>query len=193
MIPCLAEAEKNIGRITEITGVVKKTNINCEKGTCGNRSDAIYPGERIITGKNSKSSIILDDGTAIILYENYDILIEKVRLHGREKPTTINLDSGRAKIIQKNSYLDTSLVIKTAVAIIKSVNAELSVVTAADETALFVYKGEAGFANASPSVVEAFLLAGGDESFVLKDSPPSRPVKVSAVLRGSWLGRHLVS
>ena len=193
IIPCFAEAEQNIGRITEITGVVKKTNINCEKGACGNRWDDVYPDERIITGTNSKSSIILDDGTAIILYENSDILIEKVRLSGKEKPTTINFEYGRAKIIQKNSYLDTSLVIKTAVAIIKSVNAGLSVVTATDETALFVYKGEAGFANASPPVVEAFLLAGGDESFVSKDSPPSRPVKVSAVLRGSWINRHFVS
>jgi len=192
-MPCFTEAKETIGKIVTFTGTLKKTNINCEKGSCSDRKDEIYPGERIITGKNSKCNILLNDGTAIILYDYSDILISKVRLRDREKPTTINFESGRIKIIQKNSYLDTSLIIKTAVAIIKSVNSELSIVTVENETALFVYSGEAGFANINPSVVEAFLLGEGDESFIFKDTPPSRPVSVKRILRGSWLNRHFVS
>ena len=194
-LPCFAGTKdvNIIGKILTSTGTIKKTNINCEKESCDDRKYGIYSGERIITGENSKINIILKDGTAIILYSNSDILIDQVRLRDRDKPTIINFESGKIKIIQKNNYLDTSLLIKTTVAIIKSVNSELSVVTSENETALFVYNGEAGFANINSSVVEAFLLNEGDESFISKDTPPARPVKVKKILRSSWISRHFIT
>ena len=78
IIPSLAEAEKNIGRITEITGVIKKTNINCEKGACGNRWDEIYPGESIMPA----TTLIRCCGTDLLLvflYKTYSTTILKSR------------------------------------------------------------------------------------------------------------------
>ena len=67
--------------------------------------------------------------------------------------TNIFSDYGKFKIIQQNDYLETSLVFKTKTSIIKSVCSTYNLIASETETGIFVYKGEAGFANIDPSIV----------------------------------------
>ncbi len=193
LIPGIASAETVIGKIVQSDGLIKRININCADADCGSKSRNITPGERIKTAKKSSVRILLKDGTAVIIHENSDLIINRVRLTERDRPTELYLEKGKIQVIQKNRFLDTSLVIKTPVSITKSVNSEISIVTGRDETAVFVYSGEAGFAGINPSKDKAFILTGGDESFVKRDDSPAAPQKVDKILRTSWLGRLLIS
>jgi len=125
--------------------------------------------------------------------ENSDLIIFSI-INKRDKTlTSIFSDYGSFKIIQENDLSETSLVIKTRTAIIKSVSASMSIITGSSETGMFVYKGEAGFANIDPSIIEAYVVKSGQESFLKKTTPPAAPAEVDITLRTSWLKRHFLT
>ena len=193
-MPCIVSADNTgIGKIVNKTGIVKKTNINCDSGNCTSEEHTIYPGDRIITGKKSGAEILLNDGTAVELLENSDIII--FNLLNRNDKTLTNLfsDYGKFKIIQQNSFLEATLVFKTRTSIIKSVCATIDIISAASETGIFVYKGEAGFANIDPSIIKAYVVKEGFESFLKKSFPPMNPVEIDITLQSSWLKRHFLT
>jgi hypothetical protein len=175
------------------TGNVKKTNINCDTADCMRDDLLIYPGDRIVTENESNAEIMLSDGTAVEIMEKSDIIIFSIV--NRRKKTLTNLfsDYGKFKIIQKNNFLETSLVFKTRTAIIKSVSATMYIICGNDETGIFLYKGEAGFANIDPSVIDAYVVKSGYESFLKKGSPPAPPEEVELTLRSSWLERFFLT
>ncbi len=193
LVPAALYAGSEIGRIVQSDGYMKKTNINCTGEDCGKKTRTIYPGERILTAKNSTVDIMLNDHTAVTVYERSDVIINRVRLTERDKPTEIFIEKGKIKIIQSNSFMNTSLIVKTPVAILKSVCSQFDIVSGGEETVVFVYAGEAGFAGLTPSKDEAYILKDGNESSVLKGESPVAPVKVERILRSSWLGRHILS
>lgn len=189
----LYPAAAGIGKITNKTGIVKKSNINCDDSNCMNNGSVIYAGDRITTGVKSSAEIILHDGTAIRIYERSDIIVNSI-LSGKNKtPTGIFSDYGKFKIIQQNNFLETSLIFKTRTAFIKSVCSTMYVITGNRETGIFVYDGEAGFANIDPSIIKAYIIKSGYESFLEKTHPPAEPGIVPASLRISWLQRHFLS
>jgi hypothetical protein len=194
LIPAISYSENNnIGKLVKMNGYVKKTNINCDSDECSRDKLLIYPGDRIETGRKSSASILLNDGTAVELLEKSDLIILSI-INKRDKTlTSIFSDYGRFKIIQENNFFDASLVVKTRTAIIKSVSASMSIAAGYDETGIFVYKGEAGFANIDPSIIEAYIIQSGYESFLQKDSSPATPVSVQKTLRTSWLKRHFLT
>jgi len=194
LIPSVIYSENSsIGRIVKKSGYLKKSNINCDSNDCSRDNYLVFPGDRFETGKKSSASILLNDGTAIELLEKSDLIIFSI-INKREKTlTSIFSDFGKFKIIQENDYFDASLVIKTRTAIIKSVSATMSIITGFDETGIFVYKGEAGFANIDPSIIEAYVIKNGYESFLKKNLPPSTPADVQITLRTSWLKRHFLT
>lgn len=193
LIPAISFAEESIGKLIQSEGLIKRENINCAGTDCSSKGKSIYTGERIRTAKDSGAKILLDDGTAIVIHGRSDVIINRVKLKERDRPTEVFIEKGKLQIIQKNSFLNASLIVKTPVSVIKSVNSEIRIVSGSDETAVFVYSGEAGFAGINPSKDEAFILSDGDESSVKRDESPSVPVKVERTLRGSWLGRHIIS
>ena len=69
----------------------------------------------------------------------------------------------------------------------------MSVITGNSETGIFVYEGEAGFASIDPSILTAFIIKSGYESFLKKKQPPAKPDQVPVSLRVSWLQRHFIS
>lgn len=187
-------AEGNsIGKIVMKTGNVKKTNINCDAADCRPDDLLIYPGDRIITENRSKAEIMLSDGTAVEIMEKSDIIIFSI-VNRREKTlTNFFSDYGKFKIIQQNDFLEASLIFKTRTAIVKSVSATMYIISGNEETGLFLYKGEAGFANIDPSVIEAYVVKSGYESFLKKSYPPVPPKEVELVMRSSWLERFFLT
>lgn len=183
----------SIGKIVKKIGTVKKTNINCSTEDCRSDSIIIYPGDRIVTGNKSEVSILLNDGTAIELLDNSDVIIFSIMNKKEKTLTNIFSDYGKIKIIQNNNFFDASLILKTRTAIIKSVCATMNIITGFNETGIFVYKGEAGFANIDPSIVDAYVIKNGFESFLKKNSLPAVPVEVQITLRTSWLKRHFLT
>lgn len=194
LIPSVIYSENSsVGKIVKKTGNVKKSNINCDSADCSHDNILIFPGDRIETDRKSSASILLNDGTAIELNEKSDLIIFSI-INKRDKTlTSIFSDYGKFKIIQENDYFDASLVVKTRTAIIKSVSSSMSIITGSDETGIFVYKGEAGFANIDPSIIEAYVIKNGYESFLKKSLPPSTPANVQITLRTSWLKRHFLT
>ncbi|PKL18827.1 MAG: hypothetical protein CVV49_03960 [Spirochaetae bacterium HGW-Spirochaetae-5] len=194
LIPSVIYSQNNsIGKLVKKTGYVKKTNINCDSDECAGDNLLIYPGDRIETGSKSSASILLNDGTAVELLEKSDLIILSI-INKRDKTlTSFFSDYGKFKIIQENDFFDASLVIKTRTAIIKSVSASISIITGYEETGIFVYKGEAGFANIDPTIIEAYVIQSGYESFLKKSTPPLSPVKVQKTLRTSWIKRHFLT
>ena len=175
------------------TGNVKKTNINCDAADCAPDNQMIYPGDRIITGNRSKAEIMLKDGTAIEIMEKSDLIIFSIINRKEKTLTNIFSDYGKFKVIQQNNFLDTSLIFNTGTSIIKSVSATMYIISATVETGLFLFKGEAGFANIDPSLIEAYVVKNGYESFLKKNSPPAHPNEVDLTLRSSWLERFFLS
>jgi len=194
LLPVMLYAENtSIGKIVKKTGQIKKTNINCDSDNCKSDDNSIYPGDRIITGIKSELSIILKDGTAIEVLEKSDIIIFSILNRKNKTLTDIFSDYGKFKIIQQNDFMDASLVFKSKNAVIKSVCATMNIISGKSQTGLFVYKGEAGFANIDPSIIDAFIVKSGYESFLNKYSPPAIPRQVQISLRSSWLNRHYLT
>ncbi len=81
------------------------------------------------------------------------------------------------------------MVFKTKTAVIKSVCATIDIITGSSETGIFVYRGEAGFASIDPSILDAYVVKSGYESFLKKNTPPVKPREVRIPLRSSWLKR----
>jgi len=182
-----------IGKVVNKNGKVKKTNINCDTDSCAQDIFSIFPGDRIITGKKSNASVILNDGTAIEILENSDIVIFSTVNNKDKTLTNIFSDYGKFKIIQQNGFMDASLVFKTRTAIIKTVCATVSIISGTNETGIFVYKGEAGFANIDPAIIEAYVVKTGFESFLKRNIPPDLPVEVPISQRSSWLTRYFLT
>ncbi len=187
----LKAADDVIGKIVRREGVTRKSNLNCQDNGCDNQ--VIRRGDRIRTGPDSKVQVLLNDGTGIIIYERSDVYFNDVIRPGRKKPTEIYTEYGKYKIIQNNSFLETSLVIKTGNSLVKSVNATFCIIAALNETAIFVYSGEAGFASIENSISNAYIIKEGEESLIRAGSRPSVPVKVKTSMQGSWLSRHVIS
>jgi hypothetical protein len=183
----------SIGKIVKKKGTVEKSNLNCDSGNCKNSSVVILPGDRITTGKNSSADIILNDGTSIRIMERSDLIIYNIISKKKKTPTDLFSDYGKYKIIQQNDYLETSLIFKTRNCVVKSVCSSMSLISGASETGLFVYNGEAGFANIDPSIIKAYIVKSGYESFIKKNHPPITPRMVPASLRLSWLQRYYLS
>jgi len=182
-----------IGKVINKKGTVKKSNLTCNDTNCNKNSTVIFPGDRITTGKDSSVDVILNDGTSIKVMERSDIIIYNVISKDKETATGIFSDYGKFKIIQQNDYLETSLIFKTRTSIIKSVCSSMSVITANSETGLFVYNGEAGFASIDPSIIKAYIVKSGHESFNRKKRAPFNPEPVPPSLRLSWLQRHILA
>ena len=136
---------------------------------------------------------MLNDGTGIIIYERSDIMFNNVISADKKKPTDIYTEYGKFKFIQNNNYLETSLVVKTGNSLIKSVNATFCLIAAINESAIFVYTGEAGFASIESAIQDAYIIKEGEESFITAGSKPSIPLKVRSGLHGSWLSRRILS
>lgn|GEM_PF-666970 len=186
-----AASDDAIGKIVLKEGITEKSSLNCQGSEC--HTMVIRRGDRIRTGRDSKAQVMLNDGTGIIIYERSDIIFNFVIRPGRKKPTDIYVGYGKFKFIQNNNYLETSLVVRTANSIIKSVNATFCLVAAGRESAIFVYSGEAGFASTESSVSEAFVIKTGEESYISSGSKPSVPARVASTLHGSWLSRRFLS
>lgn len=187
----LTAADDVIGRIVMKEGITEKTNLNCQGKGCDNMF--IRRGDRIRTGRESKVQVMLTDGTGIIIYERSDIIFNYVISEGRKKPTDIYAGYGKFKIIQNNNFLETSLVIKTANSLVKTVNATFCLMAAENESAIFVNSGEAGFASIESSILDAYIITEGEEAYIITGSKPSIPVKVKPGLHGSWLSRRILS
>ena len=181
-----------IGKIISKKGTADKSNLNCDSN-CKSDSPFIFPGDRITTGKKSSAEIILNDGTSIQIQERSDIIIYNIISKKSKAPTGIYSDHGKFKIIQQNSFLKTSMIFKTRTAIIKSVCSSMSVIAGGSETGIFVYHGEAGFASIDPSIIKAYIVKSGHESFIRKKRAPLNPVTVPVSLRLSWLQRYFLS
>ncbi len=136
---------------------------------------------------------MLKDGTAIEVMERSDIIIFSIINKKDKTLTNLFSDYGKLKIIQQNDFLDASLIVKTRTAMVKSVCATMNIISGSSETGIFVYKGEAGFANIDPSIIEAYVIKNGYESFLKKSFPPSSPHEVQVSLRSSWLERHFLT
>jgi len=127
------------------------------------------------------------------VFEKSDIILFNV-INNKEKTlTNIFSDYGKFKIIQQNDFLEASLVFKTRTALIKSVSATMNIISGINESGIFVYKGEAGFANIDPTVLDAYVIKSGYESFLKKSSSPVPPKAVEITLRSSWLNRHFLT
>ncbi len=125
--------------------------------------------------------------------ERSDIIVFSIVNRKEKNLTNLFSDYGKFKIIQQNDFLETTFVFKTKTAVIKSVSATMNIITGNTETGIFVYKGEAGFANIDPSIIDAYVVKNGYESFLIKDSPPSVPREVEITLRSSWLERYFLN
>lgn len=194
ILQCTAyPADTGIGKIVKKIGITKKTNISCESADCRQDANIIYPGDRIITGIKSEVSVILNDGTAIMIYEKSDTIFYGITNKKNKTLTSIYSDYGKFKIIQQNDFLDASLVFKSRTAMIMSVCSTIDIITGNSETGIFVYKGEAGFANIDPSISDAYVVKTGYESFLKKSTIPTVPHEVKATLRSSWLKRHYLT
>lgn len=194
VITLSASAEDlSIGRIVNKTGRLKKSNISCNSDNCISDAFFVYPGDRIITSSKSEAEIILNDGTALKIYEKSDVIIFNIINTDDKTLTTAYSDYGKFKIIQKNNFLNASLLFKTRTAVIKSVCASMSIISGKNETGIFVYNGEAGFANIDPSIENAYIIKSGYESFLNKETPPTPPEKVEYTLRKSWIDRHFLT
>lgn len=180
-----------IGKIVLKDGITEKTNLNCQDKKCD--TIVIRKGDRIRTGRDSKVQVLLNDGTGIIIYERSDIIFNNVITAGRKKPTDVYAEYGKFKFIQKNNYLETSLVVKTNNSLVKTVNATFCFISAGNESAIFVYSGEAGFASIESSISHAYIIRESEESYIRTGSKPSVPVKVRSGLHGSWLSRRILS
>jgi len=189
----LSAGPAEIGTVIHSSGSTDIIAAACYNESCKRRENVIYSGDRIITMPSSKARILLNDGTGIEITGSSDFIIGNIRQKEKDPPSSIRAHYGTFTITQNNRFTDTSLTFKTETALIKSVNASLYIIAAKEETAVMVYRSRAGAASTDPSIKTAYILAEGEQTYILMDHSPDSPYKVDTLLRGSWLTKHHLS
>ena len=182
-----------IGTIVQRSGRLDILPAGCYNEYCRREGNSIFPGDKIQTMPSSMTRILLKDGTGIEITGPSSIIIKNIRQKEKDMPSLLYAQYGTFTITQNNRFTDTSLVIETESAVIKSVSASLYIIAAKNETAIMVYSSRAGIASSDPSIRKAYILSEGDQTFVLKNQPPGIPKKTDIFLRGSWLTKHHLS
>ena len=194
LLPVYLYGENNaVGRFIQSKGKIERYSMNCPYGVCAEPLIEIFAGDRIKTSRNSGARIMLNDGTAIEVKGAADFTVFSTRSKNKNSPARIYADYGTFTITQSNSFMDTSLVIGTRAAIIKSVDASMYIIAAIDETAVMIYRNKAGIGSSHDSIDTAFVVKEGEEIFIPTDKPPSAPENVEPLLRGSWLTKNFLS
>ena len=169
-----AASDDAIGKIVLKEGITEKSSLNCQGSEC--HTMVIRRGDRIRTGRDSKAQVMLNDGTGIIIYERSDIIFNFVIRPGRKKPTDIYVGYGKFKFIQNNNYLETSLVVRTANSIIKSVNATFCLVQpGANPQYLSIPVKQDSPALKAQYLKHSLLKRGRNRTFPPVLNPQSRP------------------
>jgi hypothetical protein len=182
-----------IGEVVQSSGRIDIIAAECSSYNCKRDGKIIYPGDRILSAPSARAKILLKDGTGIEIINNCSFIVENIRRKEKDKPSFLRVQYGTFTINQVNRFTDTSLVIETESAIIKSVSSSLYIIAAGEETAVMVYSSRAGIASTDPSIKRAYVLTEGDQTLVPKNRAPENPDRVDILLRGSWLTKHHLS
>lgn len=194
LIPLSLSADSaEIGEIVQSSGKVDIYISRCSSEACIRKGTKIYPGDSVRSLSSSKARILLNDGTGIEITGPSSFIVENTRNSEKSPPSLIRAHYGTFAIIQNNRFTDTSLIIETETAVIKSVTASLYIIAATDETAVMVYSSIAGAAGRNPQIRKAYILSEGEETFIPKNQAPRTPERVDALLRGSWLTKNHLS
>jgi hypothetical protein len=182
-----------IGTILHSNGRIDIISAGCYNDSCRGGDNKIFPGDKIKSLPLSRGRILLKDGTGIEITDSSSIIVESIREREKNPPSLLRAKYGTFTITRKNRFTDTSLVIETETALIKSVNASLYIIAAKDVTAIMVYSSRAGIASADPSIRQAYIPTEGGRTIVPKNQAPENPDRVDILLRNSWPTKHRLS
>lgn len=140
----------------------------------------VRPNDKIKTGKNSSCNIELDDGTFIFVGEKTEFTVESVEITEEKNESKISLWLGKllASISRRRK---TKFNIHTPVSVIAVRGTEFAVEADETKTNVGVFDGEV--AVSSIDLPEEVAVKADEETSVLKNGKPSRPVKLQAIMQ----------
>jgi ferric-dicitrate binding protein FerR (iron transport regulator) len=186
------DRSNTIGVVTLFEGTAELSSfVSGERFTIDEGSE-IRPGYRIVTGAATILDIRLKDGTRRCLGESTSLSVYYLRQTRKDPPTTLRMDYGKIRIIQKQHYRDKNLELTTPTSQLSVVSADFSVIAAEEETLVLVSRGRVGMASSDPAVREAFIGTDGEEILIKKEEPPSPAIVVPPKRHGAWLRQYQV-
>lgn len=140
----------------------------------------VRPNDKIKTGRNSSCSIELDDGTFIFVAEKTEFTIENVEIAEESNKSKISLWFGKL-LANISKMKKTKFDIHTPVSVISVRGTELAVESSETKSDIGVFEGEVAVSGVgSPEEVR---VKADEETSVVKNEKPSRPVKLQEVMR----------
>lgn len=182
-----------IGKIIQLEGEIEKSSLTTGKRYPAKIGGSVMYGQRVKIGNDSLLEILLSNGTSLLIRENSLVFFFNIRMKKKDPPTKLKLSYGKISVTPKKIFTDRSLILTTQTAAISVVDAKFSVVASEYETKVLAYNSKIGIANINPAIKKAFVIIGGEEVSIRKNTSPSLPVNVPSGAIRFWLENHSVT
>ncbi|MCP4131522.1 MAG: FecR domain-containing protein [bacterium] len=176
----------NIGEVIQLYGHVERSSLATGKRFDIEIGSIIKKAQKIKTGKDSITEVLLNDGTSVLIKEWSSVNIIDIRGKKEDPPTKIKIDYGKVTILPKKTYDDRTLVLTTPTAIISNVIAKFSVIASENETRILVFSNKIGVASSNPALRKAYVIVGKQEGYIRKDKEPEKPVFLPGSVIRDW-------
>ena len=153
----------------------------------------ITTGKRIITDLESSLQIVLNDGSTLLIKENSMVSFFTAKHIEKDEPTKIDFQYGMIKLTLKPKFENISIRVYTPTAIISSINANFSIISAFDESKTVVHNGKVAIASRRKNLKKAYIIKEGMEQTVIRNIPLPRPVKIKREIELSLFQYYILS
>ncbi len=154
--------------------------------------DALFEGDTIKTGANSKVQLLLSDNTTIYVAQNSNLMIKEYLLNHTQNKRNVVVKSDEGKIrmvVMKmfraiaatadKQWKSSNVRIETPTAVAGIKGTDLVIVVSRTHTQLTVFEGVVGIRNMLSSVRGEAIVGANQTSTVKKDAPPAPPVVIT--------------
>lgn len=182
---------KPVGKILDLSGDVDITSV-VGKRIIPNEGTVIEDTDKIRTGRKSFASVILNDGSKLFIREISVLYVQDIRLKDADKPTKIQMITGKLRVIAAKTMKGSSVIVYTPTAIAGVRGTDFGIIATQFETKVVVFKGEVEVANRDTSIIKSYILKDREETRIPYQKSPEEPITVPDYLLPKWFDSYVI-
>lgn len=185
-------ADAFIGNISMVDGNVNITRKGKADVVAAKAGDALFAGDTVKTGDNSKVQIMLGDNSTIYVAPNSNMQLKDYLLSRNEEKRNITVKAffGKIRFVvakiykvsasgSQRSWRDSSFSVETPTAVAGIKGTDFVITVSPTHTTFSVFEGLVGTRNVSSLIKGEVMLGANQASTVKKDAPPKPPIQIA--------------
>lgn len=178
-----------VGKILDLAGDVDITQISGTR-IIPKEGTIIDSTDKIRTGKKSFISIVLNDGSRLLIREVSVVYIKDIKIKEIDHPTKIEMVTGKLRVVASKVVKGNSIIVYTPTAIAGVRGTDFGVIATQLETRVVVFRGEVEVANRDRNIIKSYVLKDREETRIKSHEPPEEPVVVPDDMLSKWFDSY---